>query len=158
MQQSLPTLPASRYSCSLSFATIGHAGIVTVIGDLSDGLGLRHLYTFSPTGQGSIDVHALPTHIPLSSTLIAVLNPNLQSPWETPSETGTVYNNAINARPAPFNTAVNIPSLVQYMPLHLPELGGGIGFRIRAWSGRDIDLSIVTGTATSKTRLYRVCA
>jgi len=116
-----------------------------VTGDLFDGLRLRNLYTFSQTVQGSIEVHALPTHIPLTSPLIAVLYPNLLSPWKTPSETRVVYHNAINPGPAPFNNAVNIPSLVQYITLQLPELGGGIGFRISAWLGTDIDLSIVTG-------------
>jgi len=152
MQQSLPTLPAARYSCSLSFTTIsGHSSVVIVHGDLSDGLGIRPLYTFSPTGQlGSINLHALPTQIPLSSPLIAVLNPGLLSPWVTPSATGVVYNDPINPHLAPFG--------IQLTPLQPPELGGGIGFRITVAPGRHYDLSFVTGTATSPSRLYRVRA
>jgi hypothetical protein len=128
----------------------------TVSGDLSDGLGLRDLYTFSPTGQGSIEVHALPTR----STLIAVLNPNLQSLWTTPSETGIVYNNAIDPRPAPFNNAVNIP-----LPRSRHAISTSRAYREHWFSdqhvvrkGSDIDLSIVTGTTTSKYRVYRVRA
>jgi hypothetical protein len=155
MQQSLPILPTDRYSCSLSFATIsGHSSIVVVRGDLSDGLGIRPLYTFSPTGQlGSINLHALPTRIPLSSPLIAVLNPGILPRW-VPSATGVVYNNPINPHLPPFS--------IQLTPHQPPELGGGIGFRITVAPGRYIDLSLVTGTATSRrttrSRLYRVRA
>jgi len=152
MQQSLPMLPASSYPCSLSFATIRHAGIVIVTGDLSDGMGVRGLYTFS-LEQGFIEVHALPTRIPLASTLIAVLHPNVNSPWRTPSDTSVAYRNAINPR-TPAGDTANIPSLVQ----DTLQLGAGSGFRISMWSGRDIDLSIVTGTARSMFRVYRVRA
>ena len=149
MQHSLPILPIARYSCSLAFTMIsGDYSVVIVHGDLS-GLGIRPLYTFSFSGQlGSIDLHALPTHIPLSSPLIAVLNPDLQSGWETPSATGVVYNDPINPPLAAFN--------IQLTLLQPPELGGGIGFRITVRPGRYIDLSLVTGTATKPSRLYRV--
>ena len=155
MQQSLiPTLPASRYSCSLFFATIsGHGSVVIVDGDLSDGLGIRPLYTFSPAAQqlqlGAIELHAIPTHIPLSSPLIAVLQPGLPLPWLSPSAIHVDYRNP-NPRLAPF--------IIQHTPLQPPELGGGIGFRITVAPGRHIDLSLVTGTATSLTRQYRVRA
>jgi hypothetical protein len=47
---------------------------------------------------------------------------------------------------------------IQLTPLQPPELGGGIGFRITVRPGKYIDLSLVTGTATSPSRLYRVRA
>jgi hypothetical protein len=152
MQQSLPILPAARYSCSLSFVTISAHSLVAIVeGDLSDGSGIRPLYTFSQMDQpGNIYLHALPTHIPLSSPLIAVLNPGLISPWEIPSATTVFYNDPINPHSASFS--------IQLTPLQPPELGGGIGFRIAVAPGRYIDLSLVTGTATSRSRLYRVHA
>ena len=138
MQQSLPTLqvPATYYSCSFSFTMVsGHSSVVIVHSDLSDGLGIRPLYTFLPMGQlGNINLHALLTQIPLSSPLIAILNPGLLSPWVTPSATGVIYNNLIIPNLAPFS--------IQLTPLQPLVLGGGIGFRIT------IDLSLVASTST----------
>ena len=62
----------------------------------------------------------------LNLQLVAVLNHDFQSSFETPSETGVVYCNAINPRPAPLNNTINIPSLIQYTALQPPELEGGI--------------------------------
>jgi hypothetical protein len=151
MQHSLPILPKARYSCSLAFITISGDFSVVIVNRNLSGSGIRPLYTFSFSANlGCINLHALPTQIPLSSPLITILNPALVSPWVTPSTTGVVYNNPINPRLAPFN--------LQLTPLQPPELGGGIGFRITVGPGRYIDLSLAKGTATSRFRVYRVRA
>lgn len=86
-------------------------------------------------------------HMFLCRPPLLVLNPDLLSPWVTPSATDVVYNDPIN------------PQLyIQLTPLQPPDLGGGIGFRIAVGPGRYIDLRHVTGTATSPSRLYRVRA
>ena len=109
MQQSSPTLLIARYSCSLSFTTTRiwrhcHQRCHSPWRPIS--LGYQTLYTFSSSDQlGSIDLHALLTHIPLSSPLITVLNPDLLSPWATPSATGAVQNDPINLHLSPFDIA-----------------------------------------------------
>lgn len=136
---------------------VNFGGIVTVTGDLSDNNGPRALYSFSPSVQGSIEVYAFPSHVPLATTLIAVLRPTSIS-WGTPSDIRVDYHN-LNAISPHTQTGNNNEAFVQRTPLQPPELGGGIGFRIRTWSGKDIDLSsIVPDTATYRiaTRLYRL--
>jgi hypothetical protein len=155
MQHSLPILPIARYSCSLAFTTIsGDYSVVIVHGDLS--AWVSDPFTHFPSGQlGSIDLHALPTHIPLSSPLIAVLNPDLQSGWVTPSATGVVYNDPINPPLAAFNNMVN--NLFN-TPLQLPELGGGIGFRISSEARKIYRPEHCHWHSYEPSRLYRVRA